>query len=153
MSTVQKRYPAWLPPAALAFIGGLLVYGLVLGTSEAELDALRAAGIEEGYARALAESPSLAIEQKVIHIISSAVFMDNMEVDVKAIARTSNAIDFTYGEKGGKRSHEPALRVGDAIAERLGNNLYVIKNVSVSANLQRATIEVTRIGLPHSAAP
>lgn len=153
MSDPQSRYPAWLLPAVLAFIGGMLVYGVVLDTRETELEASRAAGFEEGYARALAESPTLDVEEKVIHIISSAVFMDNMEVDVKAIARTSNAIDFTYGEKGGKRSHEPALRVGDAIAERLGNNLYVIKNVSVSANLQRATIEVTRIGLPDPQQP
>ena len=152
MSPQTNRTPGWLPISAIAFCGGMLVYavlsGVLTGSRQEALAASEAAGFEAGYAQARAEGPRLDSEERIIHIIASAVFMGNMEVELKAIARNSNAIDFTYGEKGGKRNHVPALRVGDSIAERLGNNLYVIRNVSVSANLQRATVEVTRVSAP-----
>lgn len=152
MPGLRNKLPPWLPAAALAFFGGMLTYGLasglVTGSLQSDMAAIQAQGFERGYAQALAESPSLQSEEAVINIISSAVFMGNMEVEVKAIARNTNAIDFTYGLKGGKRSHVTALSVGNAIADQFGNYLYVIRNVSVSANLQRATVEVTRISLP-----
>lgn len=142
----------WLPMAGCGFIAGVIVFGLVsgqfTGSRKSEIEQSRQQGYAAGYSAAQAESPTVDIEEHAIHIISNAVFMENMEVELKAIARLTNAIEFTYGEKGGHREHVSALDPGDAIAQRIGNNLYVIKNLSVSANLQRATIQVTRIALP-----
>ena len=68
-------------------------------------------------------------------------------MELKAVAQLTNAIEFNYGEKGAEREHVTALNPGDAIARRIGDHLYVIKNVSVSANLERATVQVTRIAV------
>lgn len=125
-----------------------LIAALILGASPDAIELGRQEGYDAGYAAARAEGPAVDTQENAIHIISSAVFMENMEVELKAVARLTNAIEFTYGEKGGERERVSALHPGDAIARRFGNNLYVIKNVSVSADLQRATIAVTRIRLP-----
>jgi len=66
---------------------------------------------------------------------------------LKSISAQTNAIEFIYGEIGRERFRVPALNVGDAVARELGNTLYIIKNLSVAANLQRATLEVIRIRL------
>lgn len=152
MRKLLANTATWLPMAGCGFIAGVVAFGLVsgkfTGSRSEQIEQSRQRGYESGYSAARAESPAVEIEEHGIHIISNAVFMGNMEVELKDIARLTNAIEFTYGEKGGHREHVSALDPGDAIAQRIGNNLYVIKNLSVSANLQRATIQVTRIALP-----
>ncbi len=136
--------------AVIGIITGVLGFGLLSGTftgsASDQIELAKQQGYTAGYTSAQAEAPAMEVQESVIHIISSAVFMENMEVELKGIARSTNAIEFTYGEKGGERERVAALHPGDAIARRFGNNLYVIKSVSVAANLQYATIEVTRIG-------
>lgn len=148
----NRNFPEWLPAAAAGFVAGLVMFGLTSGVFTGEvrddIDQSRQLGFDDGYATAQQESPAVTVEETSINIISSAIFMGSLEVEIKAISRLNNAIDFTYGEKGGERFRVPALHVGDAIAHRMGTNLYTIKNVSVSANLQRATVEVTRIKFP-----
>jgi len=147
-----RKYPQWLPAATLGFITGALAFGLasgvLTGTVQDDIARSEQLGFDAGYAAALEQSPAVEVQETAINIISSAIFMGNLEVEIKAISRQNNAIEFTYGEKGGERFRVPGLHVGDAIAHRMGNNLYTIKNVSVSANLQRATVEVTRIKFP-----
>lgn len=152
MSDNHRNFPEWLPAAAAGFVAGAVLFGLTsgvfTGSVQDDIDQSRRIGFDAGYATAQLQSPAVTVEETSINIISSAIFMGSLEVEIKAISRLNNAIDFTYGEKGGERFRIPALHVGDAIAHRMGNNLYTIKNVSVSANLQRATVEVTRIQFP-----
>lgn len=152
MQKIAKVSSTRIATLASGFIAGVIVLGfgsgLFTGAVQQGIERSRALGYEAGYAAASAESPAVTIEENDIHIISNAVFMESMEVELKAVAQLTNAIEFTYGEKGGERERVSALHPGDAIARRIGNKLYVIKNVAVSANLQRATVQVTQITLP-----
>lgn len=134
------------------FIAGVIVFGIAsgqfTGATGKRTEQARNAGYEAGYAAAIADRPALLVEENAIRVFANAVFMENFEVELKAVAQLTNAIEFNYGEKGAEREHVSALDPGDAIARRIGNYLYVIKNVSVSANLERATVQVTRIAVP-----
>ncbi|MFM1896317.1 MAG: hypothetical protein RLZZ385_1391 [Pseudomonadota bacterium] len=156
MNRLPTNIQLWLPLGLLAFLGGMVTFGLVsgemTGRAEAEINARMEqsfqSGFEQGYARGVAESPSISSEQATLNIISGQTFLNRLEIELKAIARATNAIDFTYGEVGLERHRESSLAVGEALAYQAGNLLYVIQNESVSANLQRATISVTRITIP-----
>lgn len=133
------------------FITGVVAFGFFsgqfTGSTRKQTEQARNAGYEAGYAAAIAERPALLVEEHAIRVFSNAIFMENLEVELKAVAQLTNAIEFNYGEKGAEREHVTALDPGDAIARRIGDYLYVIKNVSVSANLERATVQVTRIAV------
>ena len=156
MNQLPTNIRLWLPLGLLAFLGGLLTFGLVSGHLTGQLEARTnqrlqesfQQGFEQGYARAVDELPSLESEQATLNIISGQTFLNRLEIELKAITRATNAIDFTYGEVGLERHRQPALAVGEAIAYEVGQMLYVVQNLSVSANLQRATIKVTRITVP-----
>lgn len=152
MPNISSKKLSLILPATIGFVAGIgflgLLTGLFTGGIQESMEASRQSGYDSGYAAAKAESPVVETERAEIRIISNAVFMGTMEVELKAITRLSNAIDFTYGEKGRERQRMAALNPGSAIAQQIGDTLYVIKNVSVAANLQRATVEVTRIRLP-----
>ena len=152
---MSKLLPDSSPPIPLligGFIAGVIVVGIAsgvfTGAAGQRTEQARSTGYEAGYAAALAERPALLVEDHAIRVFSNAIFMENLEVELKAVAQLTNAIDFNYGEKGAEREQVSALNPGDAIARRIGDYLYVIKNVSVSANLERATVQVTRITLP-----
>lgn len=133
------------------FVAGVVVFGFVsgqfTGSALQRTEQARSAGYEAGYAAAVAKRPALMVEEHAIRVFANAIFMENLEVELKAVAQLTNAIDFNYGEKGAERVHVLALDPGDAIARRIGDYLYVIKNVAVSANLECTTVEVTRIAM------
>jgi len=149
----QRTY-AWPVICLCSFLGGALVFALTVGASSgdraAELEQVYQTAYDFGYAEALQNSASLAVEEQAIGILSNATYFGSLEVAVKDISRQSNAIDLTYGEVGRARFRVPALGVGAATAHRFGNTLYVIKHVSVFANLRKATLEVTKITIPDS---
>ena len=156
----MKRTPTnlqlWLPLGLLLFLGGMLTFGLVSGQltgqqQEEQMEAVSAAfqrGREQGYSQGVLDSPQLEVEQADINIVSAQTYFSTLQIELKSISRNTNAIDFVYGEPGRARHREPALDVGGTIALRTENRWYLIHHKSVSANLQRATVEVTRITLP-----
>ena len=152
MNKLPGNIRLWLPLSVIAFICGMLTFGVIsghlTGAVEAELEQSKESGYTQGYAQGVADSPTVQSQTETINIISGGTFVDSLEIELKAISRASNGIDFTYGEVGRNRQRVSSLNVGDAIAYRAGHNLYVIKNVSVSANLQRSTIEVIRVVIP-----
>lgn len=146
----------WLLSCLCSFVaGGLLVallsslFSLSPDDRSSELARANQLAHDQGYAEALEHSPQVAVEQNAIGILSNATFFDSIEVEVKGISRQSNAVELTYGEVGRDRFRIPSLRVGEAMAHRFGNTWYVIKHVSVFANLRKATLEVTKVSIPH----
>ncbi len=131
-----------------AFLVGLVVSALVFTWQ----DESRAAnnyrsGFDDGFIAARNASAGVHREQSTISLLAADTLTESLEVELKSISAQTNAIEFIYGEIGRERFRVPALNVGDAVARELGNTLYIIKNLSVAANLQRATLEVIRIRL------
>ena len=156
MPPSPRSLHSWLPLGLLVFLAGMLTFsaasGLLTGRLEREQAAAResafTAGQEAGYAQGRQEGAAVAVQQADINLFAAQTFFEVLQVELKAISRNTNAIDFVYGEHSRARHREPALDVGNAIAFRADNRWYIIKHQAVSANLQRATVEVTRLTLP-----
>src|SRR5680860_466516 len=106
MQDSSTKFPDWLPAAALGFFAGAVAFGLasgvLTGTVRDDIERSKQLGYDVGYAAAREESPAVEVQETAINIISSAIFMSSLEVEIKAISRLNNAIEFTYGEKGGE---------------------------------------------------
>ena len=156
MSRLPNTLKTWMPLSLLAFLAGMLTFsaasGLLTGRLEREQAEARemafAAGQEAGYTQGRLDGAAVAVEQADINLFAAQTFFDVLQVELKAISRNTNAIDFVYGEHSRARHREPALDVGNAIAFRADNRWYIIRHQAVAANLQRASIEVTRLTLP-----